>query len=72
MCLLDTKPFFSFNFNTSQFIHFLLAITDCTICNGTGWLEKIPCIRCNTRGVVSDQLFDNQLRKYQPKNDNRQ
>jgi len=48
-----------------------MAISNCTDCNGLGWNKNIPCIRCNTKGVVSDQLFDDKLRNYPSKNDNR-
>ncbi len=29
----------------------------CTDCNGRGWKDKIPCVTCNTRGVVFDVLY---------------
>ncbi len=47
-------------------------ITDCTFCTGSGYrkiiggngLTSIPCIYCNTRGKVSDELYDEELKHW--------
>ena len=41
-----------------------MAISDCNNCKGTGWIGDVPCGSCNTRGKISDQLYDDELRKY--------
>jgi DnaJ-class molecular chaperone len=42
-------------------------LTKCIRCNGTGYHDNIPCSTCNTRGVVSDQLYDDKLTKIKGK-----
>lgn len=50
-------------------------IFDCDYCNGSGYViatdigvddpksVKIPCVNCNTRGKVSDKLYNDELSK---------
>lgn len=42
-------------------------IKDCIKCKGTGFNEKLPCVHCNTRGKVSDQLNDLEYSKLKGK-----
>jgi hypothetical protein len=44
-----------------------MTLSICKKCKGVGYNELhgylIPCVNCNTRGVVSDQLYDEKLSK---------
>lgn len=43
-----------------------MVLKKCENCNETGWVttensNRIPCVYCNARGVISDQLFSQEL-----------